>query len=266
MPGDAATPVSCLNAVLTHRPAAEVREQLEMLRALSPKARFVVCFTGPASEFTQLDPADAVLVEDPSLQAPPRTVQSYHRVFEALHDQWVKDDPGVTALYLFEYDHLILRPDFEAALHELAERTRADFLGKHCVMRNGTNWAHYARYRHDERLLSHLRALSVRDDPRRIYGMLGNGMWLSRAALESYVAVAEHPTCYGELYVPTLLHHLGHRVVDIDTHSDLYRAVRWEPDAEPAEIDELVRQGAYFVHPVKDAAVRQAAQARLSGR
>jgi len=46
-------------------------------------------------------------------------------------------------------------------------------------------------------------------------------MWLSRTALESYVAVRVHPACYGELYVPTLIHHLGHRVVDLGTVSDV---------------------------------------------
>jgi hypothetical protein len=106
----------------------------------------------------------------------------------------------------------------------------------------------------------------VRDDPQRLYGTLGTGMWMSRAALESYVALRFHPPCYGELYVPTLLHHLGHRVVDIDAASDLYRAVRWEPEAGIEEIEELTRSGAFFVHPVKDLAVRRAAQAAVVQR
>jgi hypothetical protein len=77
-------------------------------------------------------------------------------------------------------------------------------------------------------------------------------MWLSRRALEAYVNVDKHPPCYCEIYVPTLLHHLGFRVVDVDAHSDLYRNVRWLPERSVAEVLELARAGAVFVHPAKD--------------
>ena len=80
-------------------------------------------------------------------------------------------------------------------------------------------------------------------------------MWLSRSALKSYVEVREHPPCYCETYVPTLLHHLGFRVVDVDAHSDLYRYVRWLPVFSAEEAIALARDGAVFVHPVKDPGV-----------
>ncbi len=56
----------------------------------------------------------------------------------------------------------------------------------------------------------------MRKDLTRLYGCLGDGMWLSREALNAYVGVGEHPPCYNETYAPTLLHHLGFRVVDVD--------------------------------------------------
>ena len=62
-------------------------------------------------------------------------------------------------------------------------------------------------------------------------------MWISRRALRAYVDVDEHPPCYCEIYVPTLLHHLGFRVVDVDAHSDLYRDVRWLP---PFDADQVM--------------------------
>jgi hypothetical protein len=77
-------------------------------------------------------------------------------------------------------------------------------------------------------------------------------MWLSRDALADYVAVDRHPPCYGELYVPTLLHHLGHRVVDADAHSGHFAHVRWDPPYTPAEVTALAAGGATCVHPVKD--------------
>jgi hypothetical protein len=247
--------VSQLNAVITHLPAAEAEQDLRALRELAPDSRFICCYTGPRSEFERLE-GETILIEDDWLAGAPRSFQSYHGVFTALAGQ------SFDALYLIEYDHLVLDAGFEDALTGLAERTGADFMGKNCTARNHTNWPHYTRFRRDPELLEHLRRISTRDDPTVLFGTLGNGMWLSRAALDSYLSLEAHPRCYGELYVPTVIHHLGHRLVDIDAFSDLYRHVRWEPEYEPADVSALQRSGTTFIHPVKSAAVRRAALAR----
>ena len=127
----------------------------------------------------------------------------------------------------------MLRADFEAPLAELAQRTGAGLMGKTCVERTATNWHHYTRYRRDEALLAHLRAHSVRDDPTRMFGTLGDGFWLSRPALEAYASIGERPVVYGELYVPTILYHLGFGVAEIPAR--LYGHVRYEPEVSLAE-------------------------------
>lgn len=245
-----------LNAVITHLPAADVEQDLRRLRELAPDSRFVACYTGPRSEFERLE--DATFVEDDGLGGAPRSFQSYHAIFAALAAR------EFDVLYLFEYDHLILDPGFEVALIELADRTEADLMGKNCVERNRTNWAHYTRFRRDPDLLDHLRRISTRQDPTVMFGTLGNGMWLRRAALESYLSLETHPRCYGELYVPTVLHQLGNRIVDIDAVSDLYRAVRWEPEYSREETEALAAAGAVFVHPVKSPAVRRTVGASVA--
>jgi hypothetical protein len=240
-----------LNAVITHLPAEEAMEDLQLLRRIAPDSRFIACYNGTRSEFERLD--DAVLIERDEFAGDPRTFQSYHAVLEALAGQ------DFDSVLLLEYDQLVLDPGFERAMIEIAERTGAGFMGKDCVRRERTNWPHYARFRRDRDLFDHLRSISVREDPTAIYGTLGTGMWLSRPALDSYLSLEGHPRCYGELYVPTVLHHLGHEVVSIDAESDLYRHVRWDPDFELDEIRALQRAGAAFVHPVKSAEVRGAA-------
>ena len=167
---------------------------------------------------------------------------------------------------LIEYDHLILDPDFERRLAELAADTGADFLGKNCVDRTATNWEHYVRFRGDRRLLTHLRRISVRENRERLFGCLGDGMWLTREALRAYVHTGDHPPCYCETYVPTLLHHLGFRVVDIDAHSDLYRHVRWLPAFGPEEAVSRFQDGATFLHPVKDRDAVRILLGDLAGR
>jgi hypothetical protein len=244
--------VSTLNAIVTHLEAEHVHESLGFLHVLSEDARFVVCHGGDREQFKRIEVASKIFVDDPTLRGPARHLQSWTRIFELVWDEYFTMDPGLDSLYLFEYDHLVLARGFEARLRELAAATGADFMGKNCVDRTSTNWEHYVRFREDERLLAHLRALSVRDDRERLFGCLGNGMWLSRGALKAYVEVGRHPPCYCETYVPTLLHHLGFRVVDVDAHGDLYRYVRWLPIFSAEEAIELALAGAVFVHPVKD--------------
>jgi hypothetical protein len=264
--------MSTLNVLVSHLPAAYVDEQLELLRAACPTSTFAVAYGGARPEFDAIADDAKALVADRTLGGPPRSLQSYTTLLGIVRDRWLARDATLDAVYLFEYDHLILRPDFERELRELAARTGAAMMGKNCTERNGTNWHHYTRFRRDPELLAHLRAITTRSRPDRLFGTLGDGIWLTAQAVESYLSLPRHPPCYGELYVPTILHHLGHEVVDIDAHSSLYEAVRWEPEVDAAELAGLQRRGAMFAHPVKDADTRRltlralAAQSRSEAR
>jgi len=253
-----------LNVLLIHLRAQEVDEHLDSLRAIAPNSRFVVCYGGDGTEFDRIREPEKAFVADPSWRGPARSYQSYNEIFAIIHDRWLRPEPELDSCFVFEFDHLILRAEFEPALREVARRTGADLLGKNCVVANGTNWHHYTRFRRDPALHEHLRSVSVRDDLSRMYGTVASGLWLTRAAIESFVAVAAHPSCYGELYVPTLLHHLGRRVVDIDAVSRLYDSVRWSPEYSAEEVAELQQHGATFVHPVKGRFARRQALAAAS--
>lgn len=245
--------MSLLTAVLAHMRAEEVHERFDLLRAAAPDARFVLCYGGPADEFERIEIEEKLFIDDPTLRGPVQHLQSLTPTFEAVWGAYVADDDDVDAVYLIEYDHLVLDAGFEERLRALADATGADLMGKNCADRTSTNEEHYIRFRGDQRLLAHLRAVSVREDRERIFGCLGDGIWLSRAALQAYVEVGEHPPCYCEVYVPTLVHHLGFRVLDIDAHDgDLYRGVRWLPLIDAPEAMERFRRGAVFLHPVKD--------------
>jgi len=244
-----------LTVVLSHLGAERVDDGMKLLRAVAPEARFVVCHAGARDDFARVRWEEKLFVDDPTLRGPPQHLQSLTQVFRAAWREYVAGDPRIDSLYLIEYDHLILDGTFEERLRRLARDTRADLLGKRCVDLTATNVAHYVRFRRDARLLRHLARVSVREDRERLFGCLGDGIWLTRAALEAYVNVPEHPPCYCEVYVPTLLHHLGFQVVDVDAHSDLYHHVRWLPERTPPEVLDLARGGEVFVHPAKDHAV-----------
>ncbi len=256
--------MSTLTAVLIHLEAARVRERMDLLARVAPGARCVVCYGGPFVEFSRVAHAEKLFIDDPTLRGPEQHLQSLTLTFTALWHRYVRGDADVDSVYLIEYDHLVLNGGFDERLRELAAATGADFLGKNCTDRTATNGEHYIRFRRDERLLSFLRRVSVREDQERLFGCLGTGMWLSRAALEAYVGIVDHPPCYCETYVPTLLHHLGCRVVDVDAHGDLYRYVRWIPTFAPDEVTAAQADGAVFMHPVKDPQAVERLRAGLS--
>jgi hypothetical protein len=257
--------MTTLTVVLTHLDASTVDGQVGHLQAVAPDLRVAICHGGPRAAFDEVSHGQKAWMDDPTLRGAARGFQSYHLTFGTIWEEWVRDDSAVRAVYVIEYDHLPLRGDFADVLGALAQSTGAGLLGKDAFRRNGTNWAHYCRFRRDGALLAHLRRHSVRDEPDAVYGILGNGMWLSRAALADYVAIDEHPACYGELYVPTLLHHLGHKVVDVDAHSDVYAHVRWDPPFTRPEVLALAARGASCVHPVKDMDAWRAAAALIDG-
>jgi hypothetical protein len=242
--------VALLTALLTHLDRARVEGQLGFLRRVAPRSRFVAVHGGKRADFEGLPAEDAVFVDDPSLRGP-HFDKSLNDTLRAIHARWVRDDPDVDLVYLAEYDHLILRADFEDALRAVAARTGAGLVAKNATRRNDTNWSHFLKVRHDERLNDYIASITTRDDPLVRWGCLGTGLLLTRAALEAFCALEDPPPYYVEMFVPTAIHHLGFRVVDMDAVSDLYADVRWLPEFDVHEALAAKRAGRHFVHPFK---------------
>lgn len=239
-----------VTALRTHLPADLVRTQLGYLRALAPDARFVVCHGGRRKDFEELHDEDALFVDDPSLRGP-HFDQSLNETLRLLHGAVVEPDPAVEFVYLIEFDHLILSPDFERELLALTEGRDAGLYAKNGGRVNDTNWSHHLRYRDDDRLARYLAGISRRDDPNARFGSLGPALLLRRDALAALCALDDPPPCYFELFVPTALYHLGFDVLNVDALGDLYADVRWLPDFSVDEARAARSAGRSFVHPFK---------------
>jgi hypothetical protein len=242
--------VAVLTALLTHLDAPTVERQVGYLRALAPDARLLVCHGGQRGDFDQLADGDAIFLEDPTLRGH-HFDQSMNATLRAIYEARVRDDPEVELIYLAEYDHLILRGDFEEALSRLADRSGAGLLAKNAGPRNDTNWPHHLRFRDDAGLNEFVAGISRRADHAVRWGALGNGMLFRRDALAAFCAVADPPDVYWELFVPTVVHHLGFDVVNVDAIADLYMDVRWIPPFTVEEAIAAKRAGRAFVHPFK---------------
>ena len=241
-----------LTAVISHLPADPIRDQLSYLEALAPEARFVLCYGGPREEFERLGVEGALFIEDPALRGTSTKRQSYNAILSAVYRGYVEPDESVELVYFIEYDQMVLRGDFEQTLGELIGQTGADLLAKSASPRNDTNWPHHLASRDDDHLNAFFREISVRDDPGIRWGCLGSGMLLRREALAAFCSVlAGAPHAYLELFIPTVVHHLGFRVADVDAVSDAYWAMRWQPSYSLEEVIAAKRTGLSFLHPFK---------------
>jgi hypothetical protein len=243
--------VTLLTAITTHLPPEHVREQLDYLKELSPSSRFVVCYGGSRAGYDELRIRDALFVSDDGLREASQD-QSYNGILRAVHENCVAPDPALELVYFIEFDQLILSGDFEEALTALSERSEAGLFAKAASPRNDTNWLHYLRFRDDASFNGFIAEISRRDDPKRRYGCLGTGMLFRREALAAFAsATAGAPHAYLELFIPTVVYHLGFDVEDVDALGDLYGAMRWRPEYTLEEAIAEKRAGRIFVHPFK---------------
>jgi hypothetical protein len=242
--------MTILTAILTHLDSGMVEKQLSYLRAVSPGSRFVVCHGGNRTDFEPLRGENTLFIEDPSLRGP-HFEKSVNDLLRAVHENYVRDDRSVDLVYLIEYDHLILRGDFEHRLRELADKSNAGLFAKNASPRNDTNWLAFLKHRDDDRLNRFIAGISCRGDPETRWGCLGTGMLFRRDALDAFCSLTDAPPYYVELFVPTVVHHLGFAIVDIDAVADLYMGVRWIPEFSVDEAIAEKHAGRAFVHPFK---------------
>lgn len=243
--------MALLYLVLTHRPPDEVARHLGALERALPGRRFAVCHGGAREDFEALDVPAKAFVADPTLRGPIGG-QSYVELLRTAHEAFVAGDAGIELVHLLEHDHAIVDERYEHEVLRVLEETAADFLGGICVDRTETNWWHSIRLLDDRELWEFLAEISVRDEHEpRLFGGIANAVTIGRAALEAFARLPRHLDRYCEVYVPTVLHHLGFTIADASAVSTVFDWIRWTPPFEAAEIEQLPGE-VLAVHPVKD--------------
>jgi hypothetical protein len=241
-----------LYVLLTHWPAPEVQACLEDFQRVLPGRRCVVGYGGTREDFEELRPTpDAFFVEDPALRS--RVGQSYTEVLKLVWEQLVAPDPSYSCVHLMEYDHVVLSSRYEAELLEIMAGERVGLLAASCADHTLVNWCHGIDLLDDREFSERIQELSVRDqEVPSICGGLGNGMTIGRDALGDFCRRAGDLSRYMEAYVPTVVYHLGYRVVNAPPGSSLFDHVRFGPPFERDDAMRLAREGALALHPVKE--------------
>jgi hypothetical protein len=203
-----------LYVVITHQPPDEVRSHLEDFERVLPGRRVAICYGGTEKDFDALDvAAETLFIDDPTLR---RTLaQSYTQLLRAVYERLVAPDPACSCVHLIEWDHVILSAKYEAQLLDVLSTERVGLLARHCADHTFVNWCHSIELLDDRELDQLLRAISVRDqDVPSLWGGLGNGITIARSALEELCLRAGRMSRYFEVYLPTVIYHLGYRVLD----------------------------------------------------
>jgi hypothetical protein len=254
-----------LYVLLTHRPPSEVREYLADFQRVLRGRRCVVCYGGTQPDFGGLrDLPDAFFLDDPSLRR--RAGQSYTRMLSHIYARFVAPDPSLEWVHLIEWDHVVLSPRYEDELLEVVAGDRVGLLTPSCADHTMVNWCHSIDLLDDAEMSRKLREISVRDqDVPSIWGGLGDGMTIRREPLQAFCAQAGDLSRYVEAYVPTVIYHLGYRVIGPPKTAKLFDHLRYGPPYEREEATDLARRGALALHPVRDLATRREVNAIAQG-
>ncbi len=243
--------IKILQVVATHLPPQQVRHHLEYLEFITPGIPRLVAYGGPFEHFQQLGIENAIFLENPLLRGP-----MVYQCFNELPGKTVRymEERNLSCdlIHVTEYDHIILSRSYFHDLAEIFEKSKCDYLGQGGNLKTNSNWPFYLRHRDDEEFLDYLSQISIREDKTAMYGVLLNGYVLTTQIFHAIAALPQLPIVFGELLFPTIAHHLGYKIGDLDTYSDLFRYNRYRPIWNKAEVMQMVSNGEIAVHPFKD--------------
>jgi hypothetical protein len=237
-----------LDVLLVHQNAATLAPVLAWWNRTAPSSTLLLAHGGTAADFEALPVPDKIHVADARLRTRDhqRDKQGYTRLWREVA-AWPRFRDHSHILFM-EYDHLPLHARFREEWLARMEETGADVLGHHVQRIDGTSHPHALYHEADPRFTSFWKSLSVRPDPSVVLSMFGSGSLWTREAFASVAAVAEPFPVYLEIWLPTVAHHLGYRVVDLHAQNRWVRnlgdGLSWINQARAA--------GAWTVHPVKN--------------
>src|ERR1700736_2563714 len=241
-----------LNVVLTHQSCRQVKGLLQWWSEYVDLSDLLIVHTGLETEFLQLPHPLKIHLVDQRLQTRDhqREIQSYSSVFRAIAKALRRGDWRY--VNFSEYDQLPLRGNANAERVQRLDEKTADILGYQVRRIDGTNHPHWLYYRarvpHDEIIAN----ISQRGDSSVVLSMFGSGSFWKREALENVSSLEEPMPIYLEVWLPTVAHHLGYRVLGVDEQQE-----QWvSPGADRSADIEIARtSGAWSLHPVKSVPV-----------
>ena len=237
-----------LSIVLTHQNAEAVDALVRWWIRYVNSDDLLLVHTGPVEEFAKIAHAHRLHVVDRRVATRDhqRELQSYSAIFRAAAMEVANGAWDYVAFS--EYDHLPLSSDADSARIALLQETRADVLGYELLRVDSTNQSHWLYSKMARSGSAYLQSISQRADHSVVLSMFGSGSFWTRDAFLAVAELSEPFPVYLELWLPTVAHHLGFRVLDVGEQNRWVSAGRDRSD----EIGEARKAGAWTLHPVKE--------------
>lgn len=239
-----------LNVILTHQPHTEVEKTLRWWKRHGLTHDLLIAYGGTEQMFNTLPAYPKVYVRDASLRVKDlqRDKQSYGGIWREVAG-WLGKHASekFTHIYFAEYDHLPLVSDLANRLLQRLQLEQADVLAHHLRRIDGTSSPFYLHHIFDSAFNQFWRKISVREDKSVVLQMHGSASFWTRAAFQAVATQPEEIRAYFEIYLPTVVHHLGFRVRDLREQNEFVR----HAVSDNISIEAAQKKSSWTVHPIK---------------
>lgn len=236
-----------MNVLLVHQGDTETERLLKWWHQFTEDDCIWLAHGGEKGAFDSIHFPNKIHVLDPKLRTRDhqREKQSYSGVIEAIAP--VFECSRFEFIYLCEFDQLPLTPRLEALQIRELEDNNADVMAHFLQRVDGTGHPHYLYHVADSRFSEYWHGISKRFDTATVLSMFGSGSFWRRNAFLSVARAKKDIDCYLELFLPTLVHHLGFRIRPWNAKNHLIAAI---PGNE-ITITRAMEKKCLTVHPIK---------------
>jgi len=237
-----------VNVILTHHPPETVAKMKEWWQRYAPGEDLLLAYGGTRENFDSINDSWKVFVEDPRVRTRfhQKEKQSFQGVFKAVSAE-LAQRPDIEWIHFNECDQLPLVPGYSEKILAHALEQQADAAGHFLRRIDGTGHPHILLDSVEEKVGKIIREISIRNSDSTILSMLGCGGFFSREAFDALAAIDDTEGIYLEIFIPTVLHHLGFRIRNIPSQEwAMHPKTRKNPDQALS----LINQGAWCAHPV----------------
>lgn len=233
--------------LLTHQNAQDTQIRLDTWTQAVPRENIVIVSDQSEEEFAKIQHPWKIRSVDPRRQTVDhqRDLQSVTSACQEV-SKWMAGQ-DFTHVFMAEFDLFPLTKKLVPRLYTLMEQAQADILAHEVRRIDQTSSAMYLYHRDRPGFAEFWERVSVRQERDIILSMLGTGSFWKREAFDAICAYDEPLPIYLEIYLPTLAHHLGFRIVDLGEES---RYISGLGD-RIAEVEAAQRDDALFIHPIK---------------
>jgi hypothetical protein len=236
--------------ILGHQNAKTIDQILSYWSAFVPREDILFLYGGKSrAEFELISHPQKLFISDSRLHTTAHILQkqSYTKALQEAAS-WTRDREIYSHIYFAESDLFPIRKDVTELLLSQISETKADILFYSLTRVDGTNWCHLLYHQSDPGFASFFPSISVREEKGTILNAIGCGSFWTRESFEAVTKLKETEPIFLELFLPTVAHHLGYRVIELTEQSQFIDIF----PKNKKDLHDARSLGAWFVHPVKD--------------